>query len=76
MKEILDAAAKTQAEMEKQFNEERARMKVNVEEMRAKIKEIEEGEEKSGVRNEQLRQTMGKVKASIDRFEKTNRQVA
>ena len=76
MKEILDAAAETQAEMEKQFNEERARMKVNVEEMRAKIKEIEEGEEKSGVRNEQLRQTMGKIKASIDRFEKTNRQVA
>ena len=72
VKQILDASAEAQAEMERKFNEERAEMKRNVEEMRAKIKEIEEGEERSGTKNEQLLQTMSKIKASIDRFEKTN----
>ena len=75
MKEILDAAAEVQAEMERQFNEERAEMERNVEEMRVKIREIEEVEEKNGMKNEQLGQALTKIKASIDRFEKTNRQV-
>ena len=73
MKEILDVAAETHTEMERKFSEERALMKSNVEEMRAKIKEIEDAEEKSEVKNEQLQQTMNKIKASIDRFEKTNK---
>ena len=72
MKELLDAVAETQAEMERQFNKERALMKSNVEEMRAKIKEIEDAEAMSEVKNEQLGQTMSKIKASMDRFEKTN----
>ena len=72
MKELLDAAAETQAEMERQFNKERALMKSNVEEMRAKIKEIEDAEAMSEVKNEQLGQTMSKIKASMGRFEKTN----
>ena len=72
MKELLDAAAETQAEMERQFNKERALMKSNVEEMRAKIKEIEDAEAMSEVKNEQLGQAMSKIKAFMDRFEKTN----
>ena len=72
MKQILDASVEAQAEMERKFNEERAEMKRSVEEMRVKIKEIEEGEEKSGMKNEQLLQTMSKIKAAIGRFEKTN----
>ena len=72
MKELLDAAAETQAVMERQFNKERALMKSNVEEMRAKIREIEDAEAMSEVKNEQLSQTMSKIKASMDRFEKTN----
>lgn len=72
MKEIVDAAAQAQHEMERKFNEERDEMKRNVQEMRAKIKEIEDGEQRNGVKNEELRKTMNKIKASIDRFEKTN----
>lgn len=72
MKEIVGAAAQAQHEMERKFNEERDEMRRNVQEMRAKIKEIEDGEQRNGVKNEELRKTMNKIKASIDRFEKTN----
>ena len=72
MKEIMEAAAATQAEMEKQFDEERAQMKSDVELIKNKIKEIEETEEQNGVKGEQLGETMSKIKDSIDRFEQTN----
>ena len=72
MKELMEAASATQAEMEKQFDEERAQMKSAVEHMKAKIKEIEETEEKNGVKDGQLGETMSKMKDSIERFEKTN----
>lgn len=68
----MDTATDSQAEIEKQFNEQRARMKRTVEGMREKIREIEDAETKSGVKNEQLTETMDKMKASIDRFEKVN----
>ena len=68
----MDAASATQAEMEKQFDEERAQMKTTVEHMKAKIREIEETEEKNGVKDGQLGETMSKMKDSIERFEKTN----
>ena len=71
MKELLDAASATQAEMEKKFDEERSRMKSTVEHIKTKIKEIEEAEEK-GVKDGQLGETMSKIKDSIERFEKTN----
>lgn len=72
MKELMDVASATQAEMEKQFDDERAQMKSAVELMKTKIKEIEETEEKNGVKDEQLGKTMSKIKDSIERFEKTN----
>lgn len=72
MKEILDTATDSQAEIEKKFNEQRAKMKRNVEEMREKMREIEDAEIKSVVKNKQLTETMDKMKASIDRFEKIN----
>ena len=72
MKELMDAAAATQAEMEKQFDEERAQMKSAVEHMKTKIKKIEEIKEKNGVKDGQLGETMSKIKDSIERFEKTN----
>ena len=72
MKELMDAAAATQAEMEKQFDEERAQMKSAVEHMKTKIKEMEETKERSGVQDGQLGETMSKIKDSIERFEKTN----
>lgn len=72
MKDVVDSAAEAQAEMEKKFNEQRAEMRKNVEEMRGKMKEIEDAELKSGVKNEHLTEMMNKMKASIDRFEKIN----
>lgn len=72
MKEIMEAASATQAEMERQFNQERAQMKSDVELIKNKIKEIEETEEKTGVKDAQLGETMSRIKDSIDRFEKTN----
>lgn len=72
MKELMDVASATQAEMERQFDDERAQMKSAVELMKTKIKEIEETEEKNGVKGEQLGKTMSKIKDSIERFEKTN----
>lgn len=72
MKELMDVASATQAEMERQFDDERAQMKSAVELMKTKIKEIEETEEKNGVKDEQLGKTMSKIKDSIERFEKTN----
>lgn len=72
MKELMDVASATQAEMERQFDDERAQMKSAVEFMKTKIKEIEETEEKNGVKDEQLGKTMSKIKDSIERFEKTN----
>ena len=72
MKELIDAASATQVEMEKQFDEERAQMKSVVEHMKTKIQEIEEMEEKNGVKGEQLGETMSSIKDSIERFEKTN----
>ena len=72
MKQLLDAASATQAEMEKQFDEERSQMKSTVEHMKTKIKEIEETEEKKSVKDGQLGETMSKIKDSIERFEKTN----
>ena len=72
MKDLIEAASATQAEMEKQFDEERSQMKSTVEYMKTKIKEIEETEEKNGVKDGQLGETMSKIKDSIERFEKTN----
>ncbi|KAL9968354.1 hypothetical protein ACROYT_G026715 [Oculina patagonica] len=72
MKEIMEAASATQAEMERQFDGERAQMKSDVELIKTKIREIEETEEKNGVKDEQLGETMSKIKDSIDRFEETN----
>ena len=72
MKELMDAASATQAEIEKQFDVERAQMKTAVEQMKNKIKEIEETEEKNGVKDGLLGETMSKIKDSIERFEKTN----
>ena len=72
MKELMDAASAAQAEMERKFDEERAQMKSAVELMKTKIQEIEETEEKNGVKDEQLGKTMSKIKDSIERFEKTN----
>ena len=68
----MDTATDSQAEIEKKFNEQRAKMKRNVEEMREKMREIEDAEIKSVVKNKQLTETMDKMKASIDRFEKIN----
>ena len=72
MKELLEAASATQAEVERQFDEERARMKSDVEIIKTKIRAIEETEEKNGVKDEDLGKTLSKMKDSIDRFEKTN----
>ena len=72
MNELLQAASATQAEIERQFDEERARMKSDVEIIKTKIRAIEETEEKNGVKDEDLGKTLSKMKDSIDRFEKTN----
>lgn len=72
MKQLIDAASATQAEMEKQFDEERSQMKSTVKHMKTKIKEIEETEEKKSVKDGQVAETMSKIKDSIERFEKTN----
>ena len=72
MKDLMDVALATQAKMEKQFDEERAQMKSAVEHIKTKMKEIEETAEKNVVKDGQLGETMGKIKDSIERFEKTN----
>ena len=72
MKDLMDVASAAQAQMEKQFDVERAQMKSAVEHMKTKIKEIEETAEKNGVKDGQLGETMSKIKDSIERFEKTN----
>lgn len=72
MKQIVDTATASQAEQEKQYNEQRAKMKRHVEEMRENIREIEDAETKSVMKNKQLTEMLDKMKASIDRFEKIN----
>ena len=69
MKNLLEAASVMQAELEKQFYDERARMKGEVEIVKTKIQQIEET---NGVKDEELAKTLSKIKDSIERFEKTN----
>ena len=69
MKNLLEAASVMQTELEKQFYEERARMKSEVEIVKTKIQQIEET---NGVKDEELAKTLSKIKDSIERFEKTN----
>lgn len=69
MKNLLEAASVMQTELEKQFYEERARMKSEVEIVKTKIQQIEEA---NGVKDEELAKTLSKIKDSIERFEKTN----
>lgn len=72
MKEFLEAASAAQAELEEQFDEERARMKSEVEIIKTKIEKIEEAEETNGVKDEERGKTLSKIRDSIERFEKTN----
>lgn len=75
MKEFLEAASAAQAELEEQFDEERARMKSEVEIIKTKIEKIEEAEETNGVKDEERGKTLSKIRDSIERFEKTNSQL-
>ncbi|RMX47348.1 hypothetical protein pdam_00012582 [Pocillopora damicornis] len=72
MKNLLEAASVMQAELEKQFYEERGRMKSEVEIVKTKIQQIEET---NGVKDKELAKTLSKIKDSIERFEKTNLQL-